>query len=228
MEIIEGIHRIDEASNNMAHSNVYLVIDGKELIVIDTGMAGNAKKILKYIQGLGYQPSDVSTIILTHYHMDHAGSVKDLKDQTNAKVAVHSEDAEIVEGKKSPPKPKTMLMRAVNSLNKPKPVEVEIVLNDGDKVGSLTVIFTPGHSPGSIALLDAEKKALFVGDTLRFDGAKVVGAPKQFTWDETVEWASIEKLSKLDFEIMLPGHGEILTKNGSGAVREYFNAEKKT
>ena len=56
MEIIEGIHRIDEASNNMAHANVYLVINGKELLVVDTGTSGNAKKIVEYIQKLGHQP----------------------------------------------------------------------------------------------------------------------------------------------------------------------------
>jgi len=77
MEIIEGIHRVDEASSNLAHSNVYLVINEKDLVVVDTGMPGNAKKIVAYIQKIGHQPSEVSTIILTHYHIDHAGSVKD-------------------------------------------------------------------------------------------------------------------------------------------------------
>ena len=65
MEIIEGIHRVDEASANMAHANVYLIIDGEELAVIDTGTSGNAQKTVKYIQKLGHQPSDVKTIILT-------------------------------------------------------------------------------------------------------------------------------------------------------------------
>jgi hydroxyacylglutathione hydrolase len=212
LEIIEGIHRIDEASSNMAHSNVYLVINGKELMVIDTGMAGNAKKIVKYIQSLGYKPRDVSTIVLTHYHIDHAGSVNDLKDQTNAKVAVGAEDAQIVEGKKAPPKPKTMLMRAVNFLKKPKPINVEIVLKDGDKIGNLTVISTPGHSPGSIALLSKEKKALFVGDTLRFDGAKVIGAPQQYTWDEGKEMASIKKYLNLILKSCCPGMATFLPR----------------
>jgi len=70
MEIVEGIHRVDEASANMAHSNVYLLIEGDELTVIDTGTAGNAKKIVDYVQKIGRQPSNVSTIILTHCHMD--------------------------------------------------------------------------------------------------------------------------------------------------------------
>ncbi len=53
MAIIAGIHRVDEASNNMAHSNVYLIIQPNELIVVDTGTPGNAKKIVDYIQNWG-------------------------------------------------------------------------------------------------------------------------------------------------------------------------------
>jgi len=227
MEIIEGIHRIDEASSNMAHSNVYLVINGKDLVVVDTGMSGNAKKIVKYIEKIGHQPTEVSTIVLTHYHMDHAGSAKDLKDLTKAKIAVQAEDADIVAGKKSPPKAKSVLMRAVSSLNKPKPVDVDTILNDGDKIGSLTVVATPGHSPGSIALLDEQRKVLFAGDTLRSDGTKVTGAPAQFTWDTEKENQSIQKISMLNFDVMLPGHGEILKTNASNAVKEYYASIQK-
>ena len=219
MEIIEGIHKVDEASSNMAHSNVYLVINGKELVVVDTGTSGNAKKIIAYIQKISHQPSEVSTIVLTHYHMDHAGSAKELKDLTNAKVAAHVEDADFVAGKKPSPKPKNVLFRVVSSFIKPKPVEVDIALKDGDKIGNLTVIYAPGHTPGSIVMLDTQRKALFVGDTLRFDGSKVTGAPKQFTWDADKEKQSIEKISLLEFDIMLPGHGEVLKANASNAVK---------
>ena len=121
MEIVEGIHRVDEASANMAHANVYLVINGKELTVIDTGTPGNAQKIVKYIQKIRYQPTDVKTIILTHFHMDHMGSAKELKDLTNAKLAVHQEDADYVSGKKPLPKPKNILIRAATSFIKPSP-----------------------------------------------------------------------------------------------------------
>jgi hydroxyacylglutathione hydrolase len=69
------------------------------MLVIDTGTAGNAKKIVAYIQKIGRQTFEGSTIILTHYHMDHVGNAKDLKGITKAKVAVHLEDADFVAGK---------------------------------------------------------------------------------------------------------------------------------
>ena len=61
MKILEGIYRVDEASNNLAHSNVYLVINDGELAVIDTGTAGNAKKTAAFIQKLGYKLGGVTS-----------------------------------------------------------------------------------------------------------------------------------------------------------------------
>jgi glyoxylase-like metal-dependent hydrolase (beta-lactamase superfamily II) len=228
MEITEGIHRVDEASSNIAHSNVYLTINGNELTVIDTGTSGNAKKIIAYIQKIGHQPSEVTTIILTHYHMDHAGSVKDLKDLTNAKVAAGVEEAGFVNGTKPYPKPKNLLMRAVSSVIKTAPVEVDIVLKDGDKIGNLQVIELPGHTPGSIALFDAQRKALFVGDTLRWDGSKVTEAPRQYTWDADKEKASIQKIVQLDFDVMMPGHGEVLKADASSKVKAFVASNEKS
>ena len=227
MEIIEGIHRVDAASANMAHANVYLLIDGAELTVIDTGTPGNAQKTIEYIQKLGRQPTDVKTIILTHYHMDHMGSAKELKDITNAKVAVYPEDAEYVSGKKPFPKPKNILFRAVSSFVKPEPVPVDVVLNEGDKISGLTVIHTPGHTPGSIMLLDEGRKVLFAGDTLRYDGKKVTGAPEQYTVDQNQAKESVAKVVNLKFDVMLPGHGEPLKSNASEEIKKFNETLKQ-
>ena len=227
MEIIECIHRVDEASANMAHANVYLVINGEELTVIDTGTSGNAQKTVKYIQKIGHQPTQVKTIILTHFHMDHMGSAKELKDLTNAKVAVYTEDADFVSGKKPLPKPKNILFRAASSFVKPAPVQVDIILKEGDKIAGLTVIHTPGHTVGSIALLDEERKVLFAGDTLRYDGKKVSGAPEQFTADPKQVRESIAKVSTLSFDIMLPGHGATLTPNASEEIKKFNETLKQ-
>ena len=86
----------------------------------------------------------------------------------------------------------------------------------------------PGHTPGSIVLLDAKRKVLFAGDTLRFDGENVTGAPKHFTWDSDKEAESIEKISKLGFDVMLPGHGEVLLVNASKTVKKFSDSMKKT
>jgi glyoxylase-like metal-dependent hydrolase (beta-lactamase superfamily II) len=219
MEIVEGIHRIDEASSNIAHSNVYLVINKQDLFVVDTGTKGNADKIVKYVEKLGRQPREISTIILTHYHMDHAGSAKDLKDLTCAKVAASIQDAELIAGEKPYPKPKNLLMRAASFI-KPPPVDVDIPLKDGDTLGGLTVLLTPGHTAGSIMLLDKEKKVLFSGDTLRQEKGKVTTGPGHFTWDESKQTESVQRIAGLDFDVLLPGHGEVLVGGASVAVKK--------
>jgi glyoxylase-like metal-dependent hydrolase (beta-lactamase superfamily II) len=153
--------------------------------------------------------------------MDHSGSVADLKDLTNAKVAVGVDDADFVSGKQPLPKPKNLLMRAASSLMKIAPVNVAFPLKDGDTIGGLTVMAVPGHTPGSITLQDKARRALFVGDTLRFEGGKVTAAPRQYTWDADKEKDSIRKIAALDFDVMLPGHGEVLVGNAAGRVREF-------
>jgi glyoxylase-like metal-dependent hydrolase (beta-lactamase superfamily II) len=179
------------------------------------------------VQEIGFQPQSVSTIVLTHYHMDHIGSLKELTTITGAKVAVSKIDAAYVSGKQPYPKPKNLLMRAVPLFMKAEPVDVDITLEDGARIGNLLVIETPGHTEGSIMLYDEQRKVLFSGDTLRFDGKKITGGPKQFTWDELKEKESIEKISKLDFDLLLPGHGIFLKGDASRLVEEYLQTIQK-
>lgn len=227
MEIVEGIHRVDEASSNIAHADVYLKINGDKSTVVDTGTSGNARKIIAYIQKLGYQPADVKTIILTHFHMDHMGSANQLKKVTQAKLAVLTGDADYVSGKKPLPKPKNLLFRAATSLIKPETVEVDTLLKDGDKIDELTVIHVPGHTPGSIALHDEEKQVLFAGDTLRYDGKKVSTAPEHFSLDPAKVKESIRKIATLNFDVMLPGHGDVLKPNASEKIKKFAETLKQ-
>jgi len=215
-KIVDGIHQVDEVNGK-----VYLVEDGGKLILIDTGLPRNDKKIIKYIESLGRKPEDVSVIVLTHFHIDHVGNAKKMKKLTNAKVAVHELDAAYVAGKKSPPKPKNLMIRALTSVIRAAPVELDVLLKEGDKVGELIVISTPGHTEGSISLLDKERKVMFVGDSIRFVDNKIEASAPQFTLDMDKAKDSIRKISTFDFNIMLSGHGQPLMPNASQKVKDY-------
>ncbi|MGA2310032.1 MAG: MBL fold metallo-hydrolase [Candidatus Bathyarchaeia archaeon] len=218
MEIVEGIHKVDGVN-----ANVYLIIDGGELAVVDTGMPKNAEKILDYVQRISQQSSNISRILLTHCHVDHVGSAFELKRLTNAKVGVHEEDADFVSGKKTLPSPKGftgVLFKAMSPFFKFKPVEPDTILQENDKVGRLTVIHTPGHTPGSVSLYDPERKVLFVGDTIRFANGKISGPQERFTLDMQQALQSVKKISRLDFDLMLSGHGDPLKPNASEKVKE--------
>jgi glyoxylase-like metal-dependent hydrolase (beta-lactamase superfamily II) len=86
-------------------------------------------------------------------------------------------------------------MHAATSLIKASPVPQDVTLKAGETIAGLKVIATPGHTEGSIMLLDEEKKVLFAGDTLRLDDNKVMTGPKQFVWDENKEKESIRKVA---------------------------------
>ena len=89
MEIARGIHRIE----GVRGANSYLVFTDSGAALVDTGMPGNEKRILEYIEGAGIEPKRLEYIILTHADIDHSGSVAKLKGLTDAKVAIHEADA---------------------------------------------------------------------------------------------------------------------------------------
>jgi hydroxyacylglutathione hydrolase len=219
MEIIPGIHQVDGVNGNC-----YVIVRDK-LILIDTGLPRNSKKIMSYIQDtLKRTPSDLSTIILTHYHIDHSGNVYELKNLSGAKVAVHEADADYVSGRKSHPAPKGglgLLYRLLGMFFRSGFVEPDIRLKNGDTIAGLTCIHTPGHTPGSICLLDPVSKVLFAGDLLRYDGVKISGAPPQFTMDMGEAQRSIIMIAMLDFDILLSGHGIPLTSGAAEKVRNF-------
>ena len=100
MEIVPGIHQVDWVNGNC------FIIVRDELTLIDTGMPKNSAKIVKYIQDiLKRKPSEIKTIVLTHFHIDHVGDAGDLKKLSGAKVAIHEADADYVAGRKTPPVP---------------------------------------------------------------------------------------------------------------------------
>lgn len=215
MEIVEGVHQVEGVNGN-----VYLLIDGEELTLVDTGFPNSTENILGYIHKINQQPSNISRILLTHCHVDHVGSAQELKQLTKAKVGVHQEDADFVAGLKTLPRPKGASNTSFT------PVRPDIVLKENDKVGNLTVVHTPGHTPGSIALYGPMRKILFVGDTLRFVNGEIIGPSEQFTSDMHQAMRSIEKISRLDFDVMLSGHGDPLKTNASDKVKEFYDSTR--
>jgi len=218
MEIVAGIHQVDGV-----HGNCYVVTRDK-LTVIDPGLPRNGKKILAYVdEVLGRAPSDIGTIILTHYYMDHAGSAQELKTLTGAKVAIHGADSRYVAGKQVRPAPDGILVfqSTIGAFYKPRPVQPDIILKDGASIAGLTCIHTPGHTAGSICLFDPASRVLFAGDLLKFNGLNIDGPPPQFTLDLDEAKRSIWKIPPLDFEVILPGHGIPLTHNAKTHVLDF-------
>ncbi len=159
MEIIPGIHRVDGVNGN-----TYIIIrDG--LVIIDTGMPGSGKTILSYIRTtLQRKPADIRTVILTHFHSDHIGGVQERKKAVpGIKIAVNESHAEYITGKTPLPRYKglTGLLLHLFVLFRPSFFTPDILLKDSNRIEGLTCIHLPGHTPGSIGLLDEDLKCIF-------------------------------------------------------------------
>ena len=109
-----------------------------------------------------------------------------------------------------------------------KPFEPDMKLQENGRVGRLTVVHTSGHTSGSVSLHDPERKILFVGDTVRFVNGKISGPQERFTPDMQQAVNSVEKISRLDFDVMLSGHGDPLKPNASEKVKELSSSLKQT
>lgn len=211
-------------------AHVYVIIDNG-VTLVDTGMGSSQKPILKAIKNLGYSPSDIKRIIITHAHIDHILGLKALCDVSKATVLAGEADADTIEGKKPLffPKmefPNSLLLVLLRPFIRYAPTTVDQRLKDGDTLpvlGGLTVIGLPGHSPGNIGLYCPSKKLLFSSDTVRMKGGEFV-KPLNYDAEKEKSLASIKKIGSLDYEIMLPGFNDPIMTGASKKVAAY--AEK--
>ena len=218
MEIISGIHRVD----GVRGANSYLVIGEGAITVIDTGMRGNGKKIVEYIKSLGRDPCEVESIVLTHADFDHSGSAVELKEMTGAKVAIHEGDAlrfSRVMGLKKMRGIFTPLLKVMSRIMNFPAIKPDIMLREGDKIGDLKVIHTPGHTEGSICLYKPGE-LIFVGDVLKSNKNGSLELPwRLVTLDMVKAKESLRKISQLQFNILLPGHGRPVLQDAQEKVR---------
>ncbi len=206
MQITPEIHLV----YGVRGANSYLVkIAAEKLLVVDTGLPGNAGRIVRYIGGLGQSPADVSHIILTHADIDHAGSTAELKKATGARVVIHAGDAPVLAGRrrfKSVGGPLGVLFGLVLPLLRFHPVDPDIIVEDGFTLAGFRFIPTPGHTRGSLSLY-RPGEVLFAGDAIY----------RRFALDPAQARATWQRIAGLQFEILLPGHGQPVV--GAAAAR---------
>ena len=225
MEIIPQVHWIPARG-----ANVFLLRD-QELTLIDTGMKGSAPRVLQYLSRLGYSPSQVARIIATHYHMDHVGSLAQLKRATGARVLVHRGDARIIRGELPQPFPTenralALMIRPLSMVMGADPVEVDVALEDGDELpifGGMKVIHVPGHTLGSICLFSPQKRLLIAGDVINNRFGRLRLAPRPTCTDFRLSRQSVRKLAGLDFDALCLGHGTPLTRGAAEEVRRLLS-----
>ncbi|MFY0521133.1 MBL fold metallo-hydrolase [Lysinibacillus sp. UGB7] len=195
--------------------NCYFVEEENGLTLIDAALPYSAKSILNAAKNSG---KPITKIIITHAHNDHIGALDTLKELLpNCQVYISSRDALLLEGNAMLlPHEKNVPIRG--GLPKKIITKPDVLLEEGDCVGSLEVIATPGHTPGSISLFDTRNRSLIAGDALITRGKLVVSGmmnplfpfPALATWDKNTALESAKKLSEYKPNLLAVGHGKML------------------
>ena len=206
--------------------NAYLVREDDGITLVDTTTGGSADGLVAAAAAAG---GEVRRIALTHGHGDHVGSLDALKERLGDSVPVLMPELDarihagekVVDGKLPGSWPKLT-------------TRPDHLLVAGDRVGSLEVVATPGHSPGHVAFRDTRDNSVIVGDTYTTYGSAAVSnhfywrfpLAAMATWDKAKDLQSARTLRELEPSLLAVGHGRALRQPGAAMDRAIARAAK--
>lgn len=234
-DVADGIHRLE-----IAHTNLYLVETGSQVLIVDSGLPAAWPALLLALSDLGYGPSDVEGIALTHAHFDHVGTAARAQSEWGVPILVHPADAALAAEPYSYRPEQNRLryaaghpggwgplgrMVAAGALGV-RGVRDTVPLDERDAVqASPWIIETPGHTDGHVALSFADRDAVIVGDAIvTFDpytgsiGPQIVAGAA--TADSDLALASLDRLVDTEARFVLPGHGPVWGNGIRSAVSQ--------
>jgi glyoxylase-like metal-dependent hydrolase (beta-lactamase superfamily II) len=218
-EVVDGVIEIP-----LGYVKAYAVVVDDGVVLVDTGIPGRADKVARAIEAARRRIGEVHTILLTHWHPDHVGSVAELRRRSGARVVAHAIDARLIAGAKAlPPKGYMRLVAAIMPPPEPVPVDEALTADGPISVPGFTAIHTPGHTRGHMSfLLDRGGGVLFAGDAAagRRNG-RIRRSPRMVTEDRAAELASIARLGDLSFESAAFGHGRAISHEAAQRFREF-------
>ncbi len=193
--------------NRWRFVNAFLVREDDGFTLVDTTVGGGADEFIEAARNAGGQ---IKRIALTHGHGDHVGSLDALKQKfgNTVEVLMPDLDARIHAGEKVTDKKPPGSWPKITT----KP---DVRLSGGERIGSLEVVLTPGHTPGHVSFLDTRDRTVIVGDTLTSIAGLAVSShyywrfplASMATWDKGKDVESAKKIRALDPALLVVGHG---------------------
>ena len=178
-----------------------LISNNNKLLLIDTGFPGQLEEIKKAIEDEGFKFDNLEAVVLTHQDIDHVGSIKKIIDElSHVKVLSSAGEAEYINGSKTPtkvaylennlnnlPHEAKIMYEKFKSFYECNKVNIDVTLKEGDSVNgfdNLTVIDTPGHTPGHISLYANDSKTLIAGDAFIVKDDEICLTDAELNFDE--------------------------------------------
>jgi glyoxylase-like metal-dependent hydrolase (beta-lactamase superfamily II) len=194
--------------------NAYLVREDDGLTLVDTMIPRSARTIQTAAERLG---APIVRIALTHAHGDHVGSLDELAALLpDAEVILSARETRLLDRDKSldADEPQSKLHGGFPGTR----TKASRTVSAGDRIGSLEVVASPGHTPGHVAFLDPRDRTLICGDAFSTLGGVETSArinprfplPTLATWHRPTALESARALRALDPARLAPGHGRIV------------------
>ena len=228
VQVADGVWRIPTAPADFINS--YL-IDGDDgtLTLVDAGTRTAPRTLLAALGSLGRKPGDVTHLLLSHAHADHAGGARRMVDATAATVRTHEREAVYVrEGRMPAVDTSTrggrLMARLPGRATGFAKVDVDATFEDGDVLplaGGITVIHTPGHTPGHCSFLHPRSGVLLTADAI-FNVRGLRYSFKNSCTDVRLSRESAQRLGELDFEVAGFTHGAHVSSGAQAAVRAFL------
>lgn len=200
--------------------------DDGQVTLVDMGLKQSGKKVMAALASIGSGPSDVTRLLLTHAHPDHAGGAAYVARETGQDFGIHEADADFVRRGVSPPRDQSFLLgrllgRAKNGF---PPVSVGETFTDGQVIpfaGGIQVVHTPGHSPGHASYLLQDSGVLITGDAI-FNVRGLRWPIKSFCTDFRMTKQTAVRLAELEYETAAFTHGPHLSDRPREQIRRFL------
>jgi glyoxylase-like metal-dependent hydrolase (beta-lactamase superfamily II) len=212
--------------------NVYLIQTNDGLVLVDAAWPNKADAILEGVRRTGNNPADIKHVLLTHGHVDHAGSTAEIIKRTGAKVYIHAADLPLTTKGEAGYDGITITPGIIPRLvyrfvikpggTKYDSFAVEKTIADGEILpfaNDVKVIHTPGHCAGHVSFLLPQDGILIAGDIC----SNVMGLSySTINEDRALARESILKVANHTFDQAVFGHGNPLKKRASQLLMERF------
>jgi glyoxylase-like metal-dependent hydrolase (beta-lactamase superfamily II) len=208
MELLPNLHWIEGRA-----SNIYLWVGEQGLMLVDTGMPGDAKRIDTYLEEIGREMSEITAILISHADYDHAGSAAVVQERSGASVYAGSQSAELLSRGKSPQHMPSLVQFVLDNFfnYRPVPADAIKIVSDGERMqelGDWRALATPGHSPDHHSFASESQGILFAGDALNTRGGRLQNSQKRITVDPEAARDSAMRLLRLHPAVIACGHGK--------------------